>query len=71
MKRFIRAPRKSCGNHIARITSNAAFSHSQGHSLRTSGGPQRPYGRKPLKADTIRASSRMLGTLTNEEYDHA
>ena len=36
-----------------------------------SGGPQRPYGRKPLKADTIRASSRMLGTLTNEEYGHA
>src|SRR6478609_3578884 len=31
MKRFIRAPRKSCGNHIARITSSAAFSHSQGH----------------------------------------
>ncbi|WP_210286722.1 hypothetical protein, partial [Bradyrhizobium sp. IAR9] len=30
-KRFIPAPRKSCGNHIARITSSAAFSHSQGH----------------------------------------
>jgi hypothetical protein len=24
------SPRKSCGNHIARITSSAAFSHSQG-----------------------------------------
>jgi hypothetical protein len=31
-KRFIPAPRKSCGNHIARITSSAAFSHSQGQS---------------------------------------
>src|ERR1700680_1382037 len=25
-------PGKSCGNHIARITSSAAFSHSQGQS---------------------------------------
>src|SRR6266702_3336967 len=30
----IRPSRKSCGNHIARITSSAAFSHSQGQRRR-------------------------------------
>src|SRR5882724_999842 len=35
IKRFIRAPGKSCGNHIARITSSAAFSHSQGQTRKS------------------------------------
>jgi hypothetical protein len=29
------SPRKSCGNHIARITSSAAFSHSQGQTRKS------------------------------------
>jgi hypothetical protein len=67
MKRFIRAPAKSCGNHIARITSSAAFSHSQGQtatsfgftgtsSLLSKGGHHLARLPWPLRANRRRAS---------------
>jgi hypothetical protein len=52
MKRFIRAPHKSCGNHIARITSSAVFSHSQGQTQKS----ERATGQSALPSRTDVAS---------------